>query len=156
VRCIGVVVALVGFMAAQVGYPVVMSPKADSSTAATGKVRPCGCVVKDDCEQCCCTRTEASPKASCCQPPASKRPVESGRDLASQPSVHVEWVIGSLMQHCRGVETSWVVTGAVLPPADYVCVPVDDRLLEHLSCSDDLALPCSSAPVDPPPRFLPV
>jgi hypothetical protein len=68
----------------------------------------------------------------------------------------VEWVIASLVQHCRGIQTGWVALGAVLPPADLVRVPTSTRQLECLACPDTTAFLRLDAPLDPPPRILPV
>ncbi len=154
-------VALVGFLAAQVGFPMTVRPASESSMASAGHVRPCGCVVTDDCQKCCCS-TKSPAAASCCQPKVVEKPDDCAacqtdkstpQQDTSADAVHVEWVIASVMQHCHGVQTCWIALGAVLPPADHVHVQIDPRLLERVHCADAVAFTLSAAPTDPPPRI---
>ena len=149
-RSAGVAVALIGFLAAQVGFPVTVRPASDSSHGV-GQVRPCGCHVADDCQQCCCGKTGG---ASCCQSSGAPSCCQhkSGHDSATR----VAWVISTLVQQCRGVQTGWIALGAVLPPTDLVRVPTAPRLPECVSCPDTTAFLRPDAPLDPPPRILAV
>jgi hypothetical protein len=151
-RIAGVAVALIGFLAAQVGFPVTVRP-ASASSHGGGLVRPCGCHVADDCQQCCCGNAKTG-GASCCHSSSAPPCCQQKSDHGS--AARVEWVIASLVQHCRGIQTSWVALGAVLPPTDLVRVPTAPRQPEPVSCPDTTALLRPDAPLDPPPRILPV
>jgi hypothetical protein len=165
-------VALIGFLVAQVGFPMTVRP-------ASGKiVRPCGCEVSDESETCCCSAEQASaPAATSCQPPqpettacpecqaqqanprdecplCREQPEPKPAELKRDSQTRVTWVIGSLLQRCHGVQTSWITLGAVLPPADHVRIPSDRLLSERIPISSVVALPISVPPNDPPPRLL--
>jgi hypothetical protein len=169
IRTLAIIVALISFVAAQVGFPITMRSASASSTS-TVSVRPCGCVVSDDCQKCCCccSKPVEKPKPSpapavCCQleddaescplcreePSAPKEdeeptPAQSGADL--------KWVVGSVLQHCQGVQTAWLGMGAVLPLSADVDVPIDPSAHERVPIMNAIADARCVGPNDPPPR----
>ncbi len=176
-RSIGVCVALLGFLAAQIGFPIAMRPTSVSSSATAGQVRPCGCpvaAVADQCQTCCCGPKKAV-TASCCQSQAAKKPAVRSccqTEVAKTPDtpdrhedkpasagtpytsvVHIEWVIGSLLQSCHGLQTCWIALGAVLPLANHVQVPVDPHLPEWVPFTEAIGFLLCAPPNDPPPRI---
>jgi hypothetical protein len=163
-------VALAGFVTAQVGFPMTVRPDGRKH------IRPCGCVVADDSEPCCCTKDNApAANADCCPAqPDDATPVgaaEQDKPTDACPLCHekpeptpikpraktepgVTWMIGSLVQHCHGVQTSWVTLGAVVPPLESVRVPVDRVACGQVPLLAVAAVPVSLPPNEPPPRSI--
>jgi hypothetical protein len=155
-------VALIGFLTAQVGFPMTVRP-----ATVGGSVRPCGCRVTDDSEKCCCSAAPTQ-VAPCCQPQKVEAAVDDGlggecprcrakakptpAEAASESGPRVTWVVASLLQHCHGVQTNWIALGAVLPPAPDVRVAVDALASERVPLMTFAALLSPAAPTEPPPR----
>jgi hypothetical protein len=132
-------------------------------------VRPCGCVVGDDCAKCCCccsapveSPNPAPAPAACCQQEAtedcplcreeSPAPKSDEEPAPERDSLQIEWVNASLMQQCQGVQTCWIGIGAVVPPEDDVRVRADPSAYELVPFVSAIAEARSLGPNDPPPR----
>jgi hypothetical protein len=173
-RSSAVAVTLIGFLTAQIGFPIMVRPASASATTTGGQVRPCGCLVADESQSCCCGPTKAPAAKSCCQSHETTKPAiasccqthdaapnsgEAGASRSAQTdterdsTTHVEWVIGSLLQHCHGVQTCWIALGAVLPFTDDAPVSVTPLLPEWVPSTEATAFLRSAPPNDPPPRI---
>lgn len=148
-RLTAVLVSLCAYLLTAFGFPVAVPRVAageDVGQATAPAARPCGCApVEPDAGCCCC-----GPKGgkSCCAAPA---PVEEPGPEEDDPPVRLGWAMGESVLRCRGMATSWVGVGAVLPacPLTFrVVAPTCDRVFT----ADLLPVAALRVPPAPPPR----
>ena len=175
-RRAAVVVSLLAYVAAQVGFPVLVSAHSSSR-----HVRPCGCVVTDDCQTCCCSAKKSTASGGCCAEPKAEAPscpacctgqtTKTEPDTAGCPEcekssaaqknstkkddgARVSWVIGTLSQNCQGLRACWIALGAAVPVPDLALLQVDSCAGERLVSANLHAVPRTISPPIPPPRAL--
>jgi hypothetical protein len=151
-----VAAALLGYLAATFGFPVVVPARAGKDGCHQ---RACGCIVTDEHQSCCCDPAPKTVTRSCCARPVENCPHCDGeapescceKKAASDGPV-VAWVVGPQARQCRGLDTLWFSLGAVLPPTAPVTAAADlvpAGTLVHVASSLDSL---SWAPPSPPPR----
>jgi hypothetical protein len=66
-------------------------------------------------------------RRSCCSLPAAAEPAGSAHEDQSQAPAERKyvWVDGIQAQHCQGLATIWVISGAVLPPPPPIRAPIE-------------------------------
>ncbi|MBL8798338.1 MAG: hypothetical protein JNM56_30870 [Planctomycetia bacterium] len=151
-RRLVVVLALAGYLAGAVGFPL---PQFRSAAAEGNPVavrqHACGCVevVTQAPPSCCCSKTKAA-APSCCseapgEPPAAAEPSES--------TAGIIWIDSVSARECRGLGTSWLTVEATLPPPALVewtyCGAADAWLIELTA--EPVSQPL--LPPTPPPRL---
>ena len=158
--------ALLGYLAASIGFPAYAPRTAPSDSPAEAKRpaacrgRACGCTGADHC--CCSTPTPKAPAAEadacphCAAETASSDCCSSKaappREALRRPTSSVVWVTGLQARHCRGLDNLWFSLSAVLPlpaPLTWVADGKPNGWLPSLSADANAA---TEAPPSPPPR----
>jgi hypothetical protein len=136
-----VVLALLGYLAASIGFPAPLPTVATGKDAKHVQVRPCGCVVTEEESQCCCCKTSPD----CSMPPHDAEMQADSKD-------EFVFLIGEQVRHCQGLDGLWSSIATALPlPPPVECAYDDQPILRHFSRQhfpESLA-PCPPAP---PPR----
>ena len=172
------VLALLGYLAASLGFPVpAPSPRRDhhaSSTPHACQQRACGCEVSDDCRDHCCCSGEAPAPApeleSCphcsgcgeaeggcplCAAAGGVAPCCEGKPAAkkARPAApSVRWVHGVRARECRGADLLWYTLGEVIPLPPPTGWDWDRRPVAWLTSPSRRADSVPRAPPSPPPR----
>jgi hypothetical protein len=148
VRCLSVAVCLVAYLAAAIGFPVVVRANRDTPAASPGNTRACGCAPAQQCAgTCCCCR-----KAPVAEGPASSKQHSCCGKAKAQPTSRVGWVLGEQRLRCQGSSLAWLASGASTPPPPPVAVSPDRTPGLPVPCVSSVDGVNRAAPPSPPPR----
>lgn len=115
-RRLVVVLALAGYLAGTLGFPMPQLRSAPAAAGTTAAVRQhaCGCVeeITEAPPSCCCSKAKAAAPSCCSEAPAE--PATVAKELAA-PS-RFTWIDGVSARECRGLDTSWLTVELSTPP----------------------------------------
>jgi hypothetical protein len=141
------------------GFPMPTVARKSSDASFPCQNQGCGCSTADQCAQnCCCSKPKPARPESCSDCAHDAPPSEADDPPADeQPATpdNVQWVIGVQALKCQGLSTTWVTTGAAVPPMPPLVWRPQGDFRGCLSIAHDSPRVFFVTPPDPPPRDLP-